>query len=457
MAALLSEAFLRSLEGLPGFQADDFVASHAASAVVSIRTNPAKPIDVSHLPLGANVPWCAQGHYLTTRPVFTTDPLFHAGAYYVQEASSMFLSAIVEALFPPASSPILALDLCAAPGGKSTLLQAALPSGSCLVSNEVIRTRVPVLMENLARWGNPNSVVTQNDPRDFGNLPDLFDLLVVDAPCSGSGLFRREPDSVAGWSIDMVQHCAARQERILTDVLPSLKPGGFLIYSTCSFSLEEDERITEWLIETQGLVPISIPVEANWNITVTNTRHGGQGYRFYPHRLKGEGFYATVLQKPGTLFPTSEMPLMAKSALPWLNPKEAANVPNWLQSSNDFAFFTVEQTVHAMPKAWVGLLDVLKPVTYMRRAGVPIGEPVRDAWIPSAEIALSTQLQTDLPRLDVSLDDALDYLRGNPTTLRPANPGWWLVSYKNCPLGWIKALPNRNNNYYPKGWRIQHL
>ena len=205
------------------------------------------------------VPWAASGYYLSTRPSFTFDPYFHAGAYYVQEASSMFLEEAIRQTTD--GQPLKALDLCAAPGGKSTLMQGVLHPDSVLVANEVIKTRAALLADNITRWGAANVVVTNNDPRDFARLPGYFDLMVVDVPCSGSGLFRRDPAAIAEWSQDNVILCSQRQQRILADALPALKPGGTLIYSTCSYAVEEDEQIMDWLTENFELENILLQLK----------------------------------------------------------------------------------------------------------------------------------------------------------------------------------------------------
>lgn len=454
--AELPLALLNSLRQLPEFDVDQFVQAHDQGAAVSVRFNPAKPIEsTAHLSLGQRVPWCSSAVYLTARPSFTLDPLFHAGAYYVQEASSMFLDAIIRHSIPT-DEPVLALDLCAAPGGKSTLLHAALPTGSLLVSNEVIKTRVSVLIENLARWGTAHSVVTQNDPRDFSSLDALFDLIVVDAPCSGSGLFRREPEWRAGWSEDTVTHCASRQDRILRDVLPALKPGGWLIYSTCSYSIEENEAIADILIREHGLESIVIPISEDWHIDRSTSAAGATCYRFYPHRIQGEGFFAAVFRKPGFRSSSDFSMRSTRTVTPWLKQAPVADIDHWMKDVHTWSYFQQDDNVHALLNRWDGLLDELRKKLYIRRAGLILGEVIRGQLNPSPELALFQQ-NTYSKRLNVSLEDARNFLRGHAIDVQTEATGWWLVCYANQALGWIKALPNRNNNYYPKGWRIQHL
>ncbi|MBU3745405.1 MAG: RsmB/NOP family class I SAM-dependent RNA methyltransferase, partial [Sediminibacterium sp.] len=256
---ILPEALLRSLEGVPGYNRLHFEEVHNEPVpVTSIRLNLDKPFTFPEQWQTSIVPWCEEGRYLATRPSFTQDPLFHAGAYYVQEASSMFIRHVLGQLFSRHEAIHIA-DICAAPGGKSTLL-AAYFQQALLVSNEVIKTRTPVLIENMVKWGAHNTVVTQNDPSQFKQLPGFFDLMLVDAPCSGSGLFRKDPAALDEWSEEQVLVCSRRQQRILADVLPSLREGGILLYATCSYSTSENEAITQWLIDEMDMECVAIPV-----------------------------------------------------------------------------------------------------------------------------------------------------------------------------------------------------
>ena len=227
------DELLLSLQDVEGFDEKSFIDVHNnRRQVVSIRINP-KKITYPPYPDAEKIPWSSTGYYLPQRPSFTLDPFFHAGAYYVQEASGMFLEQCIQQT-SDLSSPLKILDLCAAPGGKSTLIQSLISRESLLVSNEVIKTRVGVLIENISKWGDENVIVTNNDPRDFSRLENYFDVVVVDAPCSGSGLFRRDPGAIDEWSTDAVETCCMRQQRILSDAYGCLKQRGILIYSTCS-------------------------------------------------------------------------------------------------------------------------------------------------------------------------------------------------------------------------------
>ncbi|GAA4318917.1 methyltransferase RsmF C-terminal domain-like protein [Compostibacter hankyongensis] len=459
---LLPEAFLDGLEGLPGFDRSAFVAAHqSARRVTSLRVNPAK------LPPGADaaglipgdlisgkVPWCEHGFYLSGRPAFVDDPLWHAGAYYVQEASSMFAGYALQQL-QSGGRPLTALDLCAAPGGKSTHLSSVLPAGSVLVSNEVIRSRSGILLENLVRWGSPDLIVTQNDPQDFSGLGELFDVVLVDAPCSGSGLFRRDPAAVAEWSPGHVTHCSLRQRRILADVLPALKEGGFLIYSTCSYSREEDEDIADWLSEELGLTGVSLPVPPEWGITAAvSPRCSLPVFRFYPDKVEGEGLFLCVMQKKGAGGKTPADGAFRKQRERRPRVPEQL-LPAWLEAPSGEWLPALEQDeLWAVPKA-VGQCRDRMGGLRIRQAGIHMGKWLGGRLLPAHALALSTRVRQGLPAVPLDTEQALKYLRKEDAGLENVPAGWVLARYKGMNLGWMKGLGGRVNNYYPKQWRIR--
>ena len=284
--------FITRTRALLGEEFDRLEAALNADVPVSIRINSMKGTPAPKA--GAPVAWCESGFYLPERLSFTFDPLFHAGAYYVQEASSMFLEQAIKAYV---KEPVRCLDLCAAPGGKSTHLASLLPDGSLLVSNEVIRSRSYVLAENIAKWGRPDTIVINNDPEEIGEaLPHLFDVIVTDVPCSGEGMFRKDTDSTGEWSVDNVRLCASRGRRIIHDIWNALKPGGILIYSTCTYNTEEDEENIHYIIEELGAEALPIPTQEEWQITGA-LRFEHPVYRFFPHKTRGEGFFLAALRK----------------------------------------------------------------------------------------------------------------------------------------------------------------
>ncbi|GGB21767.1 methyltransferase RsmF C-terminal domain-like protein [Puia dinghuensis] len=450
MPSQLPKEFLSSLEGLPGYETAAFEAVHAAGDTpTSIRINPAKP-PVSLPDKATPVPWSSYGYYLQTRPSFTFDPLFHAGTYYVQEASSMFLEQALRQTID-LTQPHKVLDLCAAPGGKSTLLQSILSPDSLLVSNEVIRNRVTILQENMIKWGAANVVVTNNDPRDFQRLENYFDVIVVDAPCSGSGLFRREPEAVEEWSPGNVQLCWQRQQRILADCWPALRRDGILIYSTCSYAKEEDEDILDWITTELDATSCRLQPAPEWNIIETVGKSGAYGYRFYPHQVKGEGFFIACLRKnDGAGF--SPPRKMSHPEHP--NKKEQASLSEWIAASTPLAFFVHNEQVHAFPEPLLLELPILQSACYLKEAGLSLGQLSAKEFIPNHHLAMSTMVSPGVPALSLSREQALQYLRKEEMRAETTHRGWTLVQYEGRSLGWIKALPQRSNNYYPKEWRI---
>lgn len=455
-ALQIPELLIKSLQHTAGFNEAAFREAHLQHpAIVSYRVNPFKNFGgISFAENAEPVPWSQMGHTLTTRPQFVFDPVFHAGGYYVQEASSMFLEqAIVQNTTP--GEPLTVLDLCAAPGGKSTHLVSILPEDSLLVSNEVIRTRVHILAENITKWGVGNVVVTQNDPADFSALNSLFDIIVADAPCSGSGLFRKDAAAATEWSEANVQLCAQRQQRIIADVWPALKPGGLFVYATCSYSPEENEEICNWLMNNFQPRPLEINTEPEWGITTVQTEKGAIGYRFWPHRVQGEGFfmacfrkngnendaYTAGKKKPGTLFnPISK--------------NEAARLPGWLTvNSNEELFLRGDEWV-LLPAGLANWLQEQAPVLYIKQAGTTLGRMAGKDFIPDHALAMNTAKATAHRSLELNRENALKFLRKEQFETGDAEKGWWLARFGQYPLGWMKHLGNRVNNYYPAQLRI---
>ncbi|HEX4877317.1 MAG TPA: Fmu (Sun) domain protein [Chitinophagaceae bacterium] len=441
-------ALLDSLQGIKGFDREGFESVHTGNEqITSIRINPRKP--ESHLfndsvNIAGNIPWSSTGYYLSGRPSFTFDPLFHAGCYYVQEASSMFLEqAIVQ--HTDLSKPLRVLDLCASPGGKSTHLQSILSSDSLLVSNEVIRSRVNVLRDNIIKWGGDNVAVTNNDPKDFSGLEQYFDIIVVDAPCSGSGLFRRDPAAIAEWSENNVQLCSQRQQRILADVLPALKAGGLLIYSTCSYSAEEDEVICQWLQANYPLTVKKMLISPDWGII-----ESGEGYRFWPDKVKGEGFYLACFQNN---MEGNGVQLTQKNKQVHLPQKEIQLLEKWIRPSLHH-LVKYEQTIYAWPEPLKHDLYWLANKLRVIYSGVKLGEIMRDKLVPDHALALSSLVAETVPKVSLCFDDAIKFLQRKEFTPGEIPKGWQLAAFSGHTLGWMNVLPNRINNYYPKELRI---
>lgn len=436
-----------------GAELSAFETALTQATPVSIRINPRKAY-MNTTGLDA-VPWCADGFYLPERPSFTLDPLFQAGAYYVQEASSMLLSEALRQVvnLNRSSRQVRVLDLCAAPGGKSTLLASALSPDSLLVCNEVIRSRVSVLRENLDKWGYPNVVVSNHDPEDMEKLAGFFDVVVVDAPCSGEGLFRKDPDAIAEWSEANVQLCSARQKRILAAAAPLLDEGGILIYSTCTYNDAENADNVRCLL-ANGFRNRSLDLPAQWQIAEKKTE-GAVGYQCYPHRVRGEGFFMSVFQK--TAF-TASVKLDARTfrSIRALRPRETASAANWLQQPGDFSFWEKPNgDVMALPKVLEKTYLFLDSALRNKGFGLEMGQFKGQDFIPSHALALSTAIKASLPAVSLSKENALRYFKKENLVFDEPVKGWLLAQYEGANLGWVKGVGNRVNNYLPKDWRIR--
>lgn len=448
----LPSAFEERMKKQLGEEADAFFRALGMPAPVSVRIHPAKNregLPGSLLPYAERpVEWCAEGYFLRERPLFTLDPCYQSGAYYVQEASSMFLSHILRQI--TGSTPSTALDLCAAPGGKTTLLASALPEGSLLVSNEVIRSRAVVLKENVTRWGNPYTVVTNNDPADFSSFPGRFDLILVDAPCSGEGMFRKDPASITEWSENSPKLCSERQKRILSDIWPALKPGGHLIYSTCTYSREENEEILAWLC--RNFQAESLPVTHSFpGITPASGQEAG--YRFYPHKTKGEGFFCGVVRK------TDGEPLQApRNKRQKIQPagRMPAELEPLIRDASRWSVRNQDNRLLLLPRHYEEFIGELDARLHILCAGTEAAEVYNRKLRLLHPLALSLLLNPGACiTAETDLQNALRYLKKEEIRADAPDGAWVLVTYRNFPLGWGKSLKNRFNNYYPKEWRIR--
>ena len=443
--------FIERTRALLGPDYAPLEAALQTEAPVSLRINRAKqtPPPAEADPVG----WCESGYYLDRRLSFTFDPLFHAGAYYVQEASSMFLE---QAIRQEISGPVKCLDLCAAPGGKSTHLAGLLAEGSLLVSNEVIRSRSYILAENIAKWGNPSVVVTQNDPEAFGKLTHFFDVIVADAPCSGEGMFRKDTDSTGQWSVANVELCASRQRRILGDVWEALKPGGLLIYSTCTYNTEENEENVRYIVEELGAEPVRIAVRPEWGVGGA-LKYDHPVYRFFPHKTRGEGFFLAVVRKAGGEVRETRFKHKPKKEKGQTAVAPPCEVQGWLQHPDRYRTAFDREGWTAFPLAHEDDYPLLAARLNILAAGIRLGEIKGREVAPAPELALSTARNPEaFPTAVLGWEDAVRYLRKETLAL-PATleKGYVLVEYDRYALGFVKQLGNRANNLYPQEWRIR--
>ncbi len=422
-------------ESLPPGEINLLLASLDSSPPVSIRQHIRKT-DKELFPDAEAVPWCPAGRYLNERPVFTLDPRFHAGAYYVQEASGMSLWKLKPYLQSMKAPRVL--DACAAPGGKSTLLLDIMPEDGLLVSNETILSRIPVLTQNMARWGYANVVVTQNDLGAFTRLRGYFDVLVTDVPCSGEGLFRKEPLSRNNWSPAGVDLCTSRQRRILTDLWPSLKEGGLLFYSTCTFNRKEDEDQVEWMVSHLGARVLLGPD------------------KYFPHRIRGEGFFMALLQKQGNPADAGKRKIGGMPRKKGVSGKDHVpyGIPGFLKEG--YAYSMKGTLLKAFPASWQAEMTALEQTLNVVHSGIAVAERKGNAWVPTADLALALDLKKNaFEHYRVDLSSAIAFLRRDPLVL-PAGTGKGLVLiiYDDKPLGFVKNLGSRSNNLHPLSRRI---
>jgi NOL1/NOP2/sun family putative RNA methylase len=449
----LPASLMNSLADVKSFDREAFEKVHTSGEqITSIRINPQKYSArqlTTHDSRLTQIPWTKYGYYLDKRPSFTFDPLFHAGCYYVQEASSMFLEQALKQTVD-LSKPIKILDLAAAPGGKSTHIQSLISNDSLLVSNDVIKSRVNILQDNIIKWGSENVVVTNNDPKDFARLENYFDVIVVDAPCSGSGLFRRDKEAIHEWSLNNVQLCSQRQQRILVDALPALKKDGILIYSTCSYSKEEDEDILDWLIRTLPVANCQLHIEQDWNIVEVKTNNDSYGYRFWPYNLRGEGFFIACFKK---LEGQGKFHLRAKNKFQNPGKKETELIGAWLKNGK-CSFVKHNNQVYAVCENFTADINLLSEKLRVNYFGARVGEVVREKLIPDHALAMSKMVSDMVETVDLDIENAITYLKKKELRLDGLSKGWKLARYQGQNLGWINVLANRVNNYYPKELRI---
>lgn len=426
---------------------------------ISIRLNTNK-INFSNLSFEGlrPVPWCSEGYYLDSRPKFIADPLWHAGAYYVQEASSMFIDCVRE-LLP--DKPLTALDLCAAPGGKSTLLLSLLPKGSMLVCNEYVRSRAMILRENIFRWGSPNCIVTHASSNEIGRLNDTFDLVLVDAPCSGEGMFRKDVKARSEWSLGAVDMCTYKQWDILSDIWSALRPGSILIYSTCTMNKKENEDILSNLVHHFSAEVLELSTCTEPSIV---SRLGEYPcYRMMPHLVEGEGLFVCFVRKPKDV--TSAVTRFSNKAKEsrkrgLKSNKDWAEAMNWIDNSADYDWIeTSKGEVFALDKTYKLLLEQIQGQRIqLLSVGIPVAISKGHTVLPHHALAHSTQLNTkSFSNVNLSLRGAIRFLAGETITLsQDLAKGWYTVSFSGVKLGFVKHLGNRSNNHYPDEWRIKH-
>lgn len=474
MTALKPE-FISMLVGLLGDEKGQELAGFLDTPPeTSIRLNGRKTCPQTLYKGMEPVPWCEKGFYLPSRPSFTLNPLFHCGAFYVQDASSMIHHALATEVSQ--GTPLAVLDLCAAPGGKTTAVIDALPDGSVIVANEYDARRAQILKENLSKWGYPDIMVTNAPADHFSPMKEEFDLVIVDAPCSGEGMMRKEDVARTQWSEGLVKSCSCLQRKILRNALPTLKRGGHLIYSTCTFNTHEDEGNVKWLCEEFGLENIPLQLKGTDTLcdSLTPDIHA---LRFFPGQTRGEGLFVALLRKPDGSTQKEETDIGsrnyksltakdsgrqrqkkgAKSSISLL--KETGLFRNWVKSPEDVIFMADDQKVSVFHKGTERMLTRLPDNIRLLSSGVETAHMAGKDLVPSQELAWSTLMEENaFPRIELDESDALDYLRGAAIRIPENQPkGFLLVTFRDQPLGFVKNIGSRANNLYPKGWRIHSL
>lgn len=438
--AELSEEFMKRMHLYLGDEAASFLKSFDVPSPVSVRIHPLKGRE--QFINEEKVAWSSYGRYLSQRPLFTLDPCFHAGCYYVQEAGSMLVEELTAEIRAKMKAPVV-LDLCAAPGGKSTHLLSLLHEDSVLVCNEPIPARNKTLRHNLAKWGYANIIVTQNEAAAIAQSAAKFDLILVDAPCSGEGLFRKDPESLTEWSTRQVEICAVRQKKILDEIIPALKPGGFLLYSTCTYEPAENDKQIEYLLHQYPFLNITPTAPEG----IIETQFGWQAY---PHRVRAEGFYCCLLQLQSDF----RLPEKKEQKDKKEKNKNAFDKYKWLNEADKFEIFTQGDYLNAAQPSVLALTSALSGSCYLRQSGIPLGQMKGKDFIPSPELGLSLHLNGNLPQLPLTYNEALHFLKCEPVRTHKDEDGWYILTYDNHPLGWAKKIKQRWNNYFPKDWRI---
>ena len=421
---------------------------------VSVRLNPMKfRSDSMALPAEEDEPveWCREGRYLKERPMFTLDPLLHAGAYYVQEAASMYITQVIRD-HAPADRPLMVLDLCAAPGGKSTAMRSVLPEGSLLMTNEPMRPRANILMENIQKFGHPDVIVTNNYAIDYHRSRLQFDVILPDVRCSGEGMFRKDEGAIREWSVANVKKCAALQREIITDIMPCLRDGGLLVYSTCTYNRQEDEENVDFIC-------------SEWQMEKLSERH------FIPGETRSEGLYMAALRQTGSDASQQTTISMLDSSTTKKDKKlkrrgkasaeqtmkGAKEMSGWIKGNEDFSITTLGQRFVAVRKQWRNVYDPALEKLRVMHAGIELGEPKGKDIIPAEGLALSTAFNPEaFATAELDRDTAIAYLRREPIQLPPDTPrGFVAVGYQGLNLGFVKNLGNRTNNLFPQEWRIR--
>ena len=469
---MISEKFIEQIRALGLPQAETLLqALTGTEPSVSVRLNARKKASLP-FKTDSTVPWLSDlGLYLPERPLFTLMPELHQGVFYVQDASSMFIAHVIRQLTAN-RAPVVYLDACAAPGGKTTAAIDALPAGSLVVANEYDFRRAAILRENVIKWGYDSTVVSRGDTRKFSKLKEEFDIIAADVPCSGEGMFRKDPEAVAQWSPALVAECAERQKVIVQNLWSALRPGGYFIYSTCTFNRTENEDVIKFILDNFDAESVPIATNPEWNIidyTFLSEMAENEvnmdacskiyGYRFFPGCVRGEGLFLSVVKKCGEFSPSAKRKgaQNAKNAQNKVNPS-ISKALGWVSNPEDYlAEITSENMIVAFPKRYAQTLKKLQNTLDISHFGIPLATIKGKDIIPEHSLAMAWGVidANSFPNVELDETSSLQYLRREAIVLPEETPrGYILLTYNGLPLGFAKNIGNRANNLYPDSWRI---
>lgn len=441
-------------------QAEALCQALGSEPSTSVRLNPYKPMSDRQKEWSAQpIEWSSCGYKLSERPSFTLDSAFHAGAYYVQEASSQFAGYILSQIVGGEQNcrGLRLLDMCAAPGGKSTHYASLVGLEGLVVANEINRSRAAVLADNARKWGLGNMVVTCNDSSRVAAFEEWFDVVAVDAPCSGEGMFRKSDDACEQWSEANVAMCAERQWEILQNAFVALKAGGALIYSTCTFNRAEDEDVVSRLMEESGDELVAAPeVEVNPEWGVVTGRVGVfQTFRFFPHKLTGEGMFMAVAMKAGEPSSRCRTPKAKRQAITRVDKKSSEVLSRWVDSPEQMRFFAAGEMLYGCREEHYSAIEALSGVLAVIYSGVAMGQIFKGSLKPDAALAFYVGLRRDeVECRELDRMQSLQFLRKQDLQAEWFSQGINLVVCEGLPLGFVKRVGGRVNNMYPNSLRI---
>lgn len=450
----LPRDFIENMRNELGDSAEALFEALDGLSPVSVRIN----ADKWHSDMwGEVVPWCRWGRYLDVRPQFTLDPIFAAGGYYVQEAGSQFIEHILRSEGIDSGK---ILDMCAAPGGKSTLYSSVVGDRGVVVANEYVRNRANILADNIRKWGLGNVVVTNNDPQHIAAFENWFDVVAVDAPCSGEGMFRKDEVARAEWSNQNVTMCAMRQISILRQAWQSLKAGGLLIYSTCTFNSVEDEGILEQMTAEWGEQIercTTIEIDDRWGIERVEVGDF-QGFKFFPHRVRSEGFFVAVARKRADVGGGAKSPKARKKIMVTATKDVVKELSGWVDNPEKLQFVQVGENYYCYPKEYYEQIKALSENLTVIYSGVEMGQVFKGKLKPEWALSQSVWFNRDrVPVVAVDKDTALDFLRKKDIDATIFEQGICAVMYEGYLLGFVKRIGNRVNNTYPNSLKINNL